>query len=764
MGSVPGSAGTPASNHENDSSGRWRIPAQAGILASHDGEVVPGDSRPWGRHVSAASVALDVERPETGRSWSLSALTGNGGSTFFAAAMVVNASNFGFHMVMSRMLGPSVYGALGSLLGLINVATLAVGALQAVITQAVASHRPHGRSFANLALRGVMVKAGWAGVICFGGFAALSPVLEGYLHLSSPMPVVELGIYLALGVVTLLPMGVLMGRLRFTTVAAATLAGAAVRMTAGPLLVAAGTGLAGAVGASVLSGLVTLALLCWPLRSELGAGQSGESLVVHPGTALLGVLALSGMSAFTGVDTFLARHYLSASASGYYTAAATAARVALFMPGAIASLAFPRLAAHHGAGPEARKLLLQALLATAVLAGAAVAIISTFPHLVLNLLFGSRYYPGTAVMGLLAIAALWAGLASILIYFHLARRSWLAPAPWLAVLAAVVVIVAGAHTMVSIAWTMVAVTGGVTALLALGTAETPRKYLETTRSLGTAANLGVPDPLDEATVELSIVVPYYNPGPRLRSTVTRLAEVLEGEGASFEIIAVSDGSTDGSEMHLADLPPEVVRPVQLPVNQGKGQALRTGLALATGRYLGFIDADGDIPPAHVVDFLHIIQSEAPDIIIGSKRHPDSQVVYPPIRRMYSWGYQQLIRVLFHLSVRDTQTGLKFIRRDVLAEVLPRMVEKRFAFDLELLVVARHLGYRRVAEAPITIGERFGSTVSVRSVKNMLTDTLAIFYRLHFLKYYDNGHSSMNGGLTSETVTPATTRPSNSVPV
>ena len=173
-----------------------------------------------------------------------------------------------------------------------------------------------------------------------------------------------------------------------------------------------------------------------------------------------------------------------------------------------------------------------------------------------------------------------------------------------------------------------------------------------------------------------------------------------------------------------------------PANSGKGNALREGLAAAKGKYLGFIDADGDIPPTHVSEFLSVIRSRQPDIIVGSKRHPDSQVVYPPLRRFYSWGYQQLIRVLFRLSVRDTQTGLKLIRRQVLAEVLPRMVEKRFAFDLELLVVARHLGYREVTEAPITIGERFGSTISFRSVRNMLVDTLAIFYRLHFLHYYD----------------------------
>jgi len=136
------------------------------------------------------------------------------------------------------------------------------------------------------------------------------------------------------------------------------------------------------------------------------------------------------------------------------------------------------------------------------------------------------------------------------------------------------------------------------------------------------------------------------------------------------------------------------------------------------------------------NFLEIIDREHPDIIFGSKRHPRSKVVYPPLRRIYSWGYQQLNQALFHLPVRDTQTGVKVVRRDVLAAVLPRMVEKRFAFDLELFVVARQQGFRNFVETPVSIGERFSSTVSLRSVRNMLIDTLAIFYRLRVLHFYE----------------------------
>ena len=110
-------------------------------------------------------------------------------------------------------------------------------------------------------------------------------------------------------------------------------------------------------------------------------------------------------------------------------------------------------------------------------------------------------------------------------------------------------------------------------------------------------------------------------------------------------------------------------------------------------------------------------------------------MYPPLRRLYSFSYQQLNRVLFQLPTRDTQTGIKLIRREALAVVLPKIIEKRFAFDLELLVVARRMGYRNFVELPVQITERFTSTIKLKSVWGMLVDTLAIFYRLRIAHFY-----------------------------
>ena len=99
-------------------------------------------------------------------------------------------------------------------------------------------------------------------------------------------------------------------------------------------------------------------------------------------------------------------------------------------------------------------------------------------------------------------------------------------------------------------------------------------------------------------------------------------------------------------------------------------------------------------------------------------------------------YQAIVRLLFGLNVTDTQTGIKLIRRDVLEAVLPRMLEKRFAFDLEFLVIAKKLGFERFSEAPVHLTYRFRSTVAPRDVYRIMIDTLSLFYRRSILRTYD----------------------------
>jgi hypothetical protein len=144
----------------------------------------------------------------------------------------------------------------------------------------------------------------------------------------------------------------------------------------------------------------------------------------------------------------------------------------------------------------------------------------------------------------------------------------------------------------------------------------------------------------------------------------------------------------------------------------------------------------DLHPEQLADFFDIMENRNADAVIGSKFHPESQVDYPPTRRLYSFFYYLLVRSLFGLPVRDTQTGIKLFKRAVLDRVLPRVLVKRFAFDLELLANVHHFGYR-IAEAPVTLNfQRICSRLRLPAVWNVFVDTLAIFYRMRILRYYD----------------------------
>ena len=173
-----------------------------------------------------------------------------------------------------------------------------------------------------------------------------------------------------------------------------------------------------------------------------------------------------------------------------------------------------------------------------------------------------------------------------------------------------------------------------------------------------------------------------------------------------------------------------------PFNLGKGRALRKALHYISGDYVVFLDADMDLHPIQVQTLFDIMRLDNADIIIGSKLHPNSIVKYPFQRRFISRVYYWLVKILFNLPCHDTQTGLKLFKAEVLQKVFHRILVKKFAFDLEILVNAHHLGYH-ITEAPIVLNSqrRYGR-IGPKAVFTTFWDTLAIFYRMHILKYYD----------------------------
>ena len=240
---------------------------------------------------------------------------------------------------------------------------------------------------------------------------------------------------------------------------------------------------------------------------------------------------------------------------------------------------------------------------------------------------------------------------------------------------------------------------------------------------------------------LSVIVPAYREGKNIAQNLRRLLGELDGLGISYEVIVVSDGNTDNTVLEAESVVSSNIKVVEYNVNMGKGYALRCGVSRSSGELVTFIDADMELDPRYIRPFLAVMDGFDCDAVIGSKRHPMSNVSYPAFRRFQSSMYQLLIRLLFRLNVRDTQTGLKLFKRHVLQEVVPLLAIKRFAFDLELLVVARRLGYRKIMEAPVHLSYKFESTVDPKAAWRALWDTAAIFYRSRIRKYYDRPISS-----------------------
>lgn len=649
--------------------------------------------------------------------------------SFLVATAGVNVSNFLFHIVVSRLLGPAHYGAVGAILSILSLMAVPVSAAQLAVTQAVIGHINNGQSFS---LSGLIWRAFFVGFFAMLAFAALTPTIDGFLHISSRMPLYLVGAWIPLATVGAVLQGALIGEYRFRAVGFAVFVGGGpIRLLFGAGMVAAGFGVSGAIVATIFAQAFSTGSLLFSVRQKVRSQPHGSVVRTTRRDMTLSIASIGSYTALIGVDTFLARHFFSATGAGQYAAGAIAAHVALFVPGAIVAVAFPHWVSGEGTGVSSRRAFMQALKFTALLGILTASTLTVLSSLVVHLLFGSSYTGAIAIVGLLAIASAVIGILSLFVYFHLARRSLVALTPWLGVALAIVLISLRHQTMTSVATIMLIVSlltllaTGIPALLALVAAA----------ARDAADDVSLIELLP-AELDFTLVVPFYNPGSRLSKHISEIIDVLSLSEISYEVLAVSDGSTDHSEEQLTTIASERLTLVRLDKNQGKGAALRAGLSQGRGKYLGFIDGDGDLPAKLLSNLVEIIDREHPDIIFGSKRHPRSEVVYPPLRRIYSWGYQQLNRALFHLPIRDTQTGVKVIRRDVLAAALPRMVEKRFAFDLELFVVARQQGFRNFVEMPVVIGERFSSTVSLSSVRDMLVDTFAIFYRLRMLRFYD----------------------------
>lgn len=240
---------------------------------------------------------------------------------------------------------------------------------------------------------------------------------------------------------------------------------------------------------------------------------------------------------------------------------------------------------------------------------------------------------------------------------------------------------------------------------------------------------------------ISVIIPSYRQEKTIESDLTHIKNVMDQLRHDYEIIVVVDGFYDKTFENARKVKSVKIKVIGYEHNHGKGFAIRYGMVHSSGNIVGFIDSGMEINPNGLSMLLEHFEWYKADIIVGSKWHPVSKVNYPLWRKTLSLCYGTMVKTLFGLRVKDTQLGMKFFRKEVLEKVLPRLLVKKYAIDIELLAVADRLGYKRIYEAPIELDwNDFGSNISkniINSIWNMSLDTLGVFYRLKILKYYDD---------------------------
>jgi dolichyl-phosphate beta-glucosyltransferase len=212
-----------------------------------------------------------------------------------------------------------------------------------------------------------------------------------------------------------------------------------------------------------------------------------------------------------------------------------------------------------------------------------------------------------------------------------------------------------------------------------------------------------------AATHLSVVVGCYNAAPQLEKRLRELIGFLDGIGRDYEVMIVEDGSVDESLPILrrleAAVPAITVR--RNTRNMGKGFSIRDGILNSRGEYIIFTDIDMAYSMGNLLSVLEKLETGSP-LVVGNRRLPESVYVvnntlvkYVYRRHLGGTAFNTLVRFLFGLTTRDTQSGLKGFSRSAAAQIFPQLYTDGFLFDIEIFVRSRALGIP-VVEVPVRL--------------------------------------------------------------
>ena len=202
----------------------------------------------------------------------------------------------------------------------------------------------------------------------------------------------------------------------------------------------------------------------------------------------------------------------------------------------------------------------------------------------------------------------------------------------------------------------------------------------------------------------------------------------------YELIIVNDGSSDETLAVARELSKrdKRVKLISYSKNMGKGYAVRQGVIHSWGKYLLFMDGDGNISSDILAQYIQKLDKV--DVAIGSKYHRDSNISVPLSRKFLSKSFQMLVKIMLGLKISDTQVGLKAGKGESFRKIFQQMHVKRYAFDVEMLAVAASLGLK-IEEMPVQL--RIDSQFRAKEMARMAIDLVTIAYRTRISKFYAN---------------------------
>ena len=227
--------------------------------------------------------------------------------------------------------------------------------------------------------------------------------------------------------------------------------------------------------------------------------------------------------------------------------------------------------------------------------------------------------------------------------------------------------------------------------------------------------------------KVSIVIPAFNEASRIRASLRRIAEYLDGVGYLTEIIVVDDGSTDET-VHIVEATKfPGLRLIRNGSNRGKGYSVRNGFLAATGEYVLFTDADLSAPIEELDKLLAVALKENADVVVGS-RALDMKFIEKHQSSIREGGgrlFNVMVRIVLGLKIHDTQCGFKLFKRDRVQSAFQKQTTHGFGFDPELLFVMSRQGLK-IIEVSVRWSHAEGSKIRFfRDGVRMFTDLLRI---------------------------------------